>query len=147
MIDPVVDTWVLEKCDSEEAELSLAAVSLLHSIFRSHSLALDTEGKIKEEYMNHIRPNTNAAKWWSLMVGRVGKFQYYSNHLAQANKSHLLNNLHFDSSDIKFVGVVSKTQCHYLVAEESDYSAKVKAYLGTQIGVKVITVNEALDLL
>jgi hypothetical protein len=44
------------------------------------------------------------------------------------------------------VGVVSRTKDKFLVSEESDYNVAVKEYLNRQLGIRVLTVSEALEL-
>lgn len=149
MIDFVVDTWVLATCHESQSEDSLDAIALLYALLRSHRLVLDSEGDIEKEYKPYIWMKGNGgivSVWWRKMMRRGGKFYYLSNTVPSNHKSHLRDKLGFDSSDLKFVGVASRTHLGYLVAEESDYSQPVCDYVATGLGVTVLGLAECCKI-
>jgi hypothetical protein len=68
----------------------------------------------------------------------------YSGQL-QGNHRLSLQRLAFDPSDMPFVAVCYRTPDKLLVAEESDYTDAVKAYLSQSMGIQVLTIAQALE--
>ncbi len=145
-VEWVLDTWVLVKAGDIDFEGWWDAVDLLDEISRRHRLALDTERSIDAEYLRNIKPRTIVARWWTDIQRRTGRTVRYSSTPHKRDSSHLLNRLHFDSSDLKFVAVASKTSSRLLVAEESDYTEEVKNYLLLAMKTRVLTLAEARNL-
>lgn len=140
----VIDTWVLETA-SGTGDKMFDAVLFLGEVLMRHAVALDHEGEIRREYQNHIRPGTPASQWWQRLWAQGGKVAFYSGRVPNAHRRQLINELHFDQSDLKFVGVAYNTPDRLLVAEESDYTAEVKAYLSSSMGIITFDRADALQ--
>jgi len=149
MIDFVVDTWVLATCHESNSDDSLDAIGLLHALLNSHRIVLDLEGDIEREYKPYIWMGGKGgivSTWWRKMMRRGDKFYYLSNTVPSHHKSHLRDKLGFDSSDLKFVGVASRTTSGYLIAEESDYSQPVRDYIAADLNVTVLGLAECCKI-
>lgn len=140
----VVDTWVLKTSITPNNQ-GMCAISLLDEIYKRHSIKLDQEGKISNEYKRHIQPGTHVAYWFQQMTSLKGKIHHYSSKLSNKHKEHLLGKLRFDHSDLPFVSVASKGKDKLLVSEDSDYNDPVKDYLRNHLGVQVLKLEEALE--
>ena len=73
-----------------------------------------------------------------------GKMVRYSNSFAAKQREALVQTLHFDRSDIKFVAVASKTKEKYLVSEDSDYNTAIKNHLLTNLKIQVLDLANAI---
>ena len=139
--DWTIDTWVLYKV----ADYNLCAASFVEAIRKKqHSIIIDSEGKIEDEYRRCFSSVSNAArralsKWYRSMRVRI-----YSNCLDEDCKRRL-EEFEFDQDDWPFVGVCKKSNDKNLVAEESDYTDEVKNYLISDLGINVLSVQNALD--
>jgi ABC-type antimicrobial peptide transport system ATPase subunit len=114
-------------------------------ILENGIICLDTENKIMEEYYKYIKPRTFVSRWWDRMVRDKGQISLFSNSLPGKHRGHLLHKLHFDESDIKFVGVARRTKDNLLVSEDSDYNSAVRDYLKETLGIQVLCPREAKD--
>ena len=79
------------------------------------------------------------------MIGQVGHLCYQSNSLAGRHERRLLNNLNFDSDDIKFVGVASRSVDKIIVTGDSGYNQTVCRYLKDMVGIEVMNSSSALN--
>lgn len=141
----VLDTWVLRVAADVSDDLALDALALLREILEHHSIALDAEGHIWREYQRNIAPKSHVEKWWALMVSR-GRTVRCSGKLDRRPEEHLLESLKFHNDDLPFVGVACKTKSRLLVAEESDYTDQVAQYLKLELGVQVLGIRDALNI-
>lgn len=139
----VIDTWVLRISTTPNTQ-GMCAISFLNEILRYHSIKLDFERKIDNEYKRHIQPGTHAAFWWEQIVRLSGKIHRYSSKLSSRHRRRLLS-LAFDLSDLPFVSVASKGKDKLLVSEDSDYNKPVKEYLENHLKVRVLNLEEALE--
>ena len=139
----VVDTWVIATCNDASSNKCLDCICFLVMILENGTICLDIESKIKEEYGKHIRPRTFVDRWWARMVRERGQICFFSNSLHEKHRRHLLHKLHFDQSDIKFVGVASKTKDRLLVSGDSDYNGDICDYLSQELGIQVLCPGEA----
>jgi len=139
----VVDTGILVTGSDAYNDLCIKALRLLDSILTSGYLALDHEDGIRDEYGPYVRPGTHAAMWWSQMA-RLGRFVFYSGKLPR-RVSEQLTRLKFDTDDWKFLGVASRTQSHFLVAEESDFwKDDVDLYIKNDMKIVLMKIREAV---
>jgi ABC-type antimicrobial peptide transport system ATPase subunit len=138
----VIDTWVIATCDDASSNKCLDCECFLAIILENGIICLDTENKIMEEYYKYIKPRTFVSRWWDRMVRDKGQIVFFSNSLPGKHRGHLLHKLHFDSSDIKFIGVASKTKDRLLVSGDSDYSADICDYLSRELSIKVLCPGE-----
>lgn len=139
----VVDTNILGIASAGNNPLSLAAVSLLHSILERHCLAVDPERQIIAEYTRYLSDWKHAAEWWRQLTLRR-KLVFHSNKLTQTKK-RALERLKFDTTDWKFLGVALRTPAHLLVAEESDYwEPAVASYIQNDLGISLLRVQDAV---
>ena len=141
----VVDTWVIAQCcDASSDDCLLNCIAFLCNILNNGKIYIDAEGEIQKEYYNYIPSNIFVSKWWGKMIRNAGKIGMFSNKLNATNKIWLLDKLHFDNSDIKFVGVASKTRDKLLVSGDSDYNKDVCEYLYRALEIRVMRPEEAL---
>jgi predicted nucleic acid-binding protein len=134
----VVDTWVIENCNDFSGNTCLDCIGFLSAILEKGLLCLDTEQEIEKEYYRYIKPRTFLSRWWQEMVKEKGQIRYFSNKLSNKHEQELLINLKFDESDIKFVGVASKTKHNLLVSGDSDYTEAICNYLCHELSITVI---------
>ena len=142
----VVDTWVLERCNDFSSNDCLDCISFLCIILDYGTVCLDTEREIEAEYYRYIRSGTFLSRWWHRIVREKGQIYYFSNKLSNKHKVHLVNNLNFDQSDVKFVGVASKTRNRLLTSGDSDYNKDICNYLFNELTIRVICPKEAVHL-
>lgn len=140
----VIDTCVL-KISIAPSTKGMQAISFLNEILRHHSIKLDQERRIEQEYKKHIQRGTHVACWWEQIVRLAGKIHRYSSNFPSKHKEHLLRKLNFDLSDLPFVSVASKGKDKLLVSEDSDYNKSVQAYLRNHLKVQVLSLEEALE--
>lgn len=141
----VIDTWVIEKCNPIDNEC-IDCVRFLIGVLDYGAICLDNEGEIMKEYSCHIKSHSFISKWWDRIVREKGHLCFFSGKLAAKHIEHLLDNLHFDPADIKFVGVASKTNDRLLASGDSDYDEEVCGYLHTQLGIAVISPEKAIPI-
>lgn len=134
----VVDTWVLATCHDTDCGDCIDCLGFLTNLEREGKLCLDHEGDIFEEYKPYIKPRTPVFWWWYKMIGQVGHLCYQSNSLAGKHERRLVKNLNFDSDDIKFVGVASRSGDKIIVSGDSGYNANVCRYLQGMLGIEVM---------
>ncbi|RMG49111.1 MAG: hypothetical protein D6723_14325 [Acidobacteria bacterium] len=136
-----IDTSVLYKA----AETNPYAMRFLLNILieKKHSVAFDTEGHIQIEYRNCLNKtnDTHIRKWYTHVIAK--KAVFFSGQLPKKHKKKLLNQYKFDRSDLPFVAVCQQTGSKLLVSEDSDYTPQVKTYLGDELGIRVLTIEEA----
>jgi hypothetical protein len=127
----VIDTQVLvdaDKNDNSHGHL-LNVTHLLDSMIRfGHFLAVDTEGRIEDQYRKQrLNPNGYVQVVLRHLVSR-GRLIHYAGQLTN-NVRLGLRSLSFDKDDDVFVGVAARISGGKLVAEESDYTLKVIQFL------------------
>ena len=143
-MDWVIDTDVLVRADryDENHDHWVRVSGLLSAIDRlSHTLVVDNEDKIKNEYDR----NLNNSGWVRRYIQRFtfrGQVRYVSGSLYNRIYNRL-RALRFDADDDVFIAVATRTTTHRLVAEESDYSTSVVDYLASE-GVRVINCETAV---
>lgn len=139
----VVDTWVIIKCMDFSDDESLDCIGLLSRMLDFGEICVDTEGTILTEYCRYLESGTFVSKWWETLVRQKGHICFFSNALSNKRKTHLIDNLKFDISDLKFVAVASKTKDNLLVSGDSDYNPQVCSYLTKEMGIKVLCPGDA----
>ena len=117
------------------------------AILEDGAIVLDHENLIEAEYRPYLYSPSTVAVWWRKMTSYVGKTYRYSSRLDEANRNELLERLHFHADDLKFVGTARNSGSKILVAEESDYSPEVRAYLLEHKGIQVLGVGEMIQML
>ena len=146
-----IDTWGLYKA----AEVDLDAITLLTTVLQRHFVALDFEGHIVSEYERCINRTTRewrdypthklVREWLAAIIRRRAVYSYSSRLNAEHRRG--LERLHFDTSDMPFVGLCYRTPDKLLIAEESDYTDLVKEFLRNEMGINVVTMAQALEQL
>jgi len=146
-VEWVIDTNVLVDADNVGND----ALDFMVQVKHRHQLVLDYEGEIRNEYQKQIMarkiaPNGFVIKWLKYMNGRSDKIVFYSKTVRkQYAQKYLINKLNFDSNDLKFVGVASRSKDKCLVTEDcSDYDADVKDYLLSKLDITVFDTSGAL---
>jgi len=139
-MDWTLDTWVLHKAAGGDWDAAVLLGNILH---KHHGVALDHENQIKTQYENCARETGHKLirKWVQEVILKLAHWR--SGKLTLSHQ-RALQNLKFDKGDWVFVAVASRTQSKLLVAEESDYTSKVKEYLLAQMSVSVLTVADSL---
>lgn len=145
MAEWVLDTWALKIAQDYNHAKSLHALSLLDEIKQKHTIAIDYRHRVLTEYSNNVPANTHAGQWLNLMLSRGNKLSFRTGKLSSRRESELIDQLHFDRSDLVFVALASEGPDKFLVAEESDYTLEVKRYLASELGVSVLTIEQALE--
>lgn len=145
MAEWVLDTWALSIAQDCQHPKSLQTLSLLEEIRQKHSITLDHAGLVLTQYKNNTPWNTHAGQWLNLVLSRSNKVTFRTGRLSNRHESELIEELHFDRSDLVFVALASEGPDKLLVAEESDYTPEIKEYLAAELGVSVLTIEEALE--
>ena len=134
----VIDTDVLARADrfDTEHDLYFNVISLLSAIRSSnYFIVVDHDHRILGEYRRNLAPNG----WVAKFLAEFEK-QHRVHSISGTLDSRIANALRdmgFDRDDEVFVAVAHNTPGSRLVAEESDYTARVVAYLATE-GVAVL---------
>jgi len=151
----VLDTWLFGVvADGQRPEAlpdqrrrARAAISLLHQIEEhEHCVAVDFKGEISAEYSRYIPARSLVQDWWVSMQQLAGRIYLETGDLAGQHAAQLRNRFRFHDDDVKFVGVASRTADRLLVSEDSDYTVEVKEYLKEELGITVLSLEEALEL-
>lgn len=137
----VIDTDVLVRAENITTQHGLNMMRMLTCALASKDLiAVDDDGYILKEY----RRNLNPTAWVSSMIlwfQRQSRIEFKKGDIPARLKSRL-NDLRFDNDDHPFIAVASRTGSGKLVAEESDYTAVVRAAL-TKAGIAVLDCTAA----
>jgi len=115
-------------------------------IERRHRIALDPMDTIIEEYRRNLGRGSVGAQWLQHMLTKGPAPERTYKALSRRDRTGL-DDLGFDSDDVVFVEVATRTSSQVLVACESDYTIEVKAYLQTRLRVLVVDPLECLELL
>jgi len=116
----------------------------MHEIRCNHRIAIDHAHRILDEYFRHAPADSHAGQWLRTILSRSNKTVFRTGSVPAENRIELVNDLHFDVSDLVFVGTCFEGPDKLLVAEESDYTEAIKAYLLQELGVSVLSVSDAL---
>ena len=108
-----------------------------------HSIALDSQGHIQKEYERNLGNVVQFRLWWSAMWSSR-KITQRDGRLSNQPRRHLTNTLKFDRDDLPFVAVASRGTSKLLATEDSDYTAQVRDYLRSALGVDVLSAADAL---
>ena len=141
----MLDTWALSIAEECSHPKSLQTLALLEEIKQRHTIALDHGRLVLGQYFDNTSGNTHAGQWLRLMLSRNNKLYWRTGRLSRHHESELVDGLRFDRSDLVFVALASEGPDKLLVAEESDYTPEIKEYLARELGVSVLTVEEALE--
>ena len=104
-----------------------------------YTLAIDSRGKIENQYSKRLKHGTFGHSWVKEMSsqGRVKIVPWQ--HIDQGTRTKLIE-AHFDSSageDFKYVVTASATESKVLVSHDPDYSPKVRSILRKRLKIKV----------
>ncbi len=146
MAEWVLDTWALRIAQDCKHPKSLQTLTLLEEIKQKHRIACDHGRLVLAEYFKNTPGNTHAGQWLNLVLSRSNKIFFRTGKLSNRHESHLIERLNFDRSDLVFVALASEGPDKLLVAEESDYSPEVREYLAAELGVSVLTIENALEV-
>src|SRR5260370_19949340 len=123
----------------------METLALLHEIKLHHKIALDHGRSILQEYFRNLNGGSHAGQWVRITLARADKTMWRTGKVPHRHKQVLLTELAFDPSDIVFVGVAYQSSDRIIVTEDSDYSTAVKTYLSDEMGISVLSINEALE--
>ena len=98
---------------------------------------------MRSEYERNLRDSLTFRLWWDAMW-RLGKVTQRDGRLSNRHRRHLVDNLRFHDDDLPFVAVASRGDSKLLATEDSDYTAQVREYLRSALGVAVLSAAEAL---
>jgi hypothetical protein len=131
----------------------MEAIAFLSNVLTHHFICFDHEGHIAGEYERCKQRTSSQRKaypgrelissWLAAVIRRKARYNY-SGQLQDTHRQYL-QGLAFDPSDMPFVAVCYRTPDKLLVAEESDYTSAVKAYLSGSMGIQVLTIAQALE--
>ena len=143
--DWVIDTNVFASACDADSEAYLDALGFLDRIRTSHRIALDYahQNRIMSEYQRTVGGQKYFQRWWREML-RKRKVVQRDGRLPNRHRRHLVDNLRFHDDDLPFVAVASRGDSKLLATEDSDYTAQVREYLRSALGVDVLSAAEAL---
>ncbi len=144
MAELVLDTWALKISQDCNHAKALQTLSLLEEIKQGHQITLDHGRSVLAQYFNNTPANSHAGQWLKLILSRSNKIFWRTGRLSNRHEVELVEGLGFDTSDLIFVALASEGPDKLLVAEESDYTPEIKEYLADNLGVSVLTIEEAL---
>ena len=114
------------------------AAELLSKVYtKCHRVVIDQEGDILEEYSQHIRVNDFLRKWWIAVSSLVGK-------LTTRPRAQMTLDIDLDPDDVKFLEVIVNAPHRILVTGNSDFLAIRDHQRIRDLGVRILTVEEAL---
>ena len=145
MAEWVLDTWALQVAQDCQHAKSLQSLVLLEEIRRGHQIAIDHTRLVLTQYFNNTSGHTHAGQWLKVMLARSDKIFWRAGKITNRQETELIDGLGFDRSDLVFVALASEGPDKLLVAEESDYTPEVKRYLSNDLGVSVLSIEEALE--
>jgi len=143
----VLDTWALQIAQDCCHAKSLQTLALLEAIRQGHRITIDHNRSVLQQYSNNTKGNSHAAQWLKVMLSRGDKIFWRTGRLSHRHERELVDCLRFDRSDVVFVALASEGPDRLLVAEESDYTPEVIRYLARELGVTVLTIERALEIL
>jgi hypothetical protein len=117
---------------------------LLHALKANHRIALDFEQRILHEYLRNAPSDSHAGRWVITVARRSDRTMWRTGRLPARREAELINDLRFDRSDLVFVATSAEGPDKLLVSEESDYNAAIKNYLLRELGVTVLSIEDAL---
>jgi hypothetical protein len=134
-MDLCIDTQILVFASSGDEEC--AYYQFLSEFMNCHKLLVAIDPYIQQEYNDKMRPDRFGQYWLTAMAkhGRVVSRDRID--IKRAVKRELLDDLHFDSGDIKFVRLALVTEAKRIVAEDDDYSEAVRKLLKKGLGLVV----------
>ena len=141
-MDWVVDTCVIAATNNPYDSDYWDSMSLLVSIANGHSIAVDSNGEIYNEYDPHMPFDSFARQWWIKITG-FAKIRFLSSTLPASVEKHLLDALAFHDDDIKFVSVAHRTGSRRLVSKDSDYNPRVVECLKDELSITFYDVASA----
>lgn len=137
MLDPVIDTQVLVIASGlSDQEAQQCHTDLLDLFRLTDWLHLAIDDHIKSEYDERMR-HGSLGQQWLLELAKAGRIRKCERCRLDRGMQTALQEAHFDPDDIKFVRLAMATKSKYLVAEEDDYSNRVRRVLQRRIGVMV----------
>lgn len=144
----VLDAWVLARAADERAP-DRDALELLDLIYRvCDTVLLDGwHGPVSSEYRRRALPRGAVARWLKRMVSSQNPVKVHCLTDVQVDEGHckhLIGHLHFHDDDIPYLALASRASDRLLVAQESDYTQSVVAYVRNALGVTVVSVREAV---
>ena len=124
----VIDTQIIVRAGLEDGRVYTSFLAaFLNSTLTQ--LAIDEQGTIQAEYDLKIGSDRFGKIWLKQMATNARIAKYKKKPVPKGVRVELLDKLHFDPSDIKFVETTSVTPTKRLVAEDDDYSPQVKKLL------------------
>jgi len=142
----VLDTCVLASIQNwpthlERAREIMMAAELLSKIYAEcHCVVIDQEGEILEEYNRHIGADDFLRKWWIATSSLTGK-------LTTRPRAQITLGIHLDPDDQKFLEVVLNTPHRTIVTDNSDFLTIRDHQKIRDLGVRILSVEEALHQL
>jgi len=144
-----VDTYVLYQA----AHLNFNAIKFLLLIDDEKDIiVLDHDKHIDTEYTNCIKKTKSKYAWgrtfvskWFINIVNKSAFIRYCGDLNNKHEK-VFKELKFHNDDWPFVAVCLCTKDKNLVSEESDYNDEVKEYLQEKMEVRVLSIQDSLNL-
>ena len=99
---------------------------------------------MEREYERNVGDETPFRIWWNAMW-KKNKVIHRDGRLPNRHRRHLTDRLKFDRDDLPFVAVAGRGDSKLLATEDSDYSAQVRDYLSSALGVAVLNTAAALE--
>jgi len=114
------------------------ALQLLSTIYTNcHSVVVDEDGEIFDEYERFIRREDSLAKWFISMSNEPRKF-------ISRPRAHLELGINFDPDDLKFLEVAINSPHRIIITGDSDFLTIRNEEQIRNLGIRILTVEEAL---
>lgn len=138
MPDICIDTQILFAADDAKC----CQRELLLLIEAEASLTIAIEKTIVQEYDNKMRAERFGQYWLRMMAATGRTTVRAKSRILKSVVVELLDKIHFDPDDIKFLQVAISTETKTLLAEEDDYSPQVKKIMHKKHKLCICTSDE-----
>jgi hypothetical protein len=147
LIDLVLDSQIImigtDMSDTEATEHHYGLLMAFREVFH---LALDIDGHVKQQYEDKMSEVSPGRIWIRALLGS-GRVVFRNLPTLHKRVRVALDDAHFHTGDRHFVRLATATNTKCLVAQESDYSAKVRKVLWKLAEVRVCTAEHACQLI
>lgn len=141
-MDLVIDTEVLVKASTDD---SCIQRDFLIEFGMTEILKVTLEPTIEQEYTNKMSSDKFGHSWLKMLATRNRTVRRHRARLKRSVRNELLDKLHFDPDDLKFVLLALASALKRLVAEEDDYSGKVCKLLHKKEKLVIESSGQAIE--
>ncbi len=143
--DWTIDTNILYQATSNDSDAIYLILKIQHL---NEKVILDYEGKIQKQYGDCLKKTRQEAGYdlvKSWLIQMESKFAaYVSSNLEDTHKRQL-EKRRFHRKDLPFVGACSRSTNKRIVSHDPVYYiAEIKAYLESEMDIRVMLTKEAI---